>query len=540
MGSEPLSPPETIVSPVRSGSINTERRLGPITPNFELEYCDLSEAYLTPLSSLSETFEDRFANPFSSPVSEREEQIIPERPNKAAQQISMSERPRHFLNELFPELKELGPISNIVAVHRNSESGSRKEDSPSPQWTSTPLTLWSEEELDRELDLLDGGTQAPAQVQEISVDEESFAADIPALRKEENPVDGPYEYELSEVEYLTIQESEETEGECGAKGDVNEGGGSYQNNFTNFHPSIVDHYPHHFNDFPLEYYNQHGGIWGNPHHSGIRANPDWSQYPTPYHSFAFSMSPYEDSPQAYNDPALNAFAGSPVPMMHLDLGPYLDQPSAMETPPAHPFDMSNPMRPVVHSHNLEPVPSPLQAESAAARDDANNFLVQLRDQGISYKEIKARLNLSEAESTLRGRYRTLKKHKSERPRKPVWTPKDEELLVNLVTTSVLSHEEDDGSGKAGGAKWKIIGEEIYGLGGSHKFGPGTCKKKYQTLVDQGGAPSIEELEKRRSWTTRGGAVSERGAIQKVRRRRVAGRMGVKRADTTAEDEKDGE
>ncbi len=51
-------------------------------------------------------------------------------------------------------------------------------------------------------------------------------------------------------------------------------------------------------------------------------------------------------------------------------------------------------------------------------------LIEWKSQGLSYKEIKARGGFNEAESTLRGRYRTLTKPKHLRVRKPEWQQKD--------------------------------------------------------------------------------------------------------------------
>ena len=136
------------------------------------------------------------------------------------------------------------------------------------------------------------------------------------------------------------------------------------------------------------------------------------------------------------------------------------------------------------------------------RQDNNELLVRLRDQGVSYKEIKKRLNCPEAESTLRGRHRTLTKDKSQRVRKPVWADNDIRILINCVTSLILSPQnnqvsQERESGCKISARWKYISEEILRVGGSYKFGPGTCKKKYKELVETGAAPAIQELEKRR-------------------------------------------
>jgi len=65
-------------------------------------------------------------------------------------------------------------------------------------------------------------------------------------------------------------------------------------------------------------------------------------------------------------------------------------------------------------------PAPTNVAPAAPSDVIDRLLVFYRAQGRSYKSIKNELNLEEAESTLRGRHRTLTKPKSERLRKPVW------------------------------------------------------------------------------------------------------------------------
>lgn len=56
--------------------------------------------------------------------------------------------------------------------------------------------------------------------------------------------------------------------------------------------------------------------------------------------------------------------------------------------------------------------------------EQNLLLLRWRSQGISYKTIKERLGIDEAESTLRGRLRTLTKPKNERLRRPQWMEKD--------------------------------------------------------------------------------------------------------------------
>jgi len=163
------------------------------------------------------------------------------------------------------------------------------------------------------------------------------------------------------------------------------------------------------------------------------------------------------------------------------------------------------------------------------RQDNNELLVRLRDQGVSYKEIKKRLNCPEAESTLRGRHRTLTKDKSQRVRKPVWTDNDIRILINCVTSLILSPQnnqvsQERESGCKISARWKYISEEILRVGGSYKFGPGTCKKKYKDLVETGAAPAIQELEKRRGCR---GIEAREERCARLRGRRKSARRALK-------------
>lgn len=64
-------------------------------------------------------------------------------------------------------------------------------------------------------------------------------------------------------------------------------------------------------------------------------------------------------------------------------------------------------------------------------------LVEMRNKGMSYKEIKQAGKFREAVSTLRGRYRNLTTPAQERVRKPKWLPSDVRppLLVNIFPSS---------------------------------------------------------------------------------------------------------
>lgn len=60
----------------------------------------------------------------------------------------------------------------------------------------------------------------------------------------------------------------------------------------------------------------------------------------------------------------------------------------------------------------------------AERDAKNRFLVESKLSGMTYREIRLQGGFTEAESTLRGRFRTLTKSKSQRVRRPEWQDKD--------------------------------------------------------------------------------------------------------------------
>jgi hypothetical protein len=54
----------------------------------------------------------------------------------------------------------------------------------------------------------------------------------------------------------------------------------------------------------------------------------------------------------------------------------------------------------------------------------NTYLLEAKRRGVSYRDIKEYGEISDAESTLRGRYRMLTKSAEERVRRPVWEARD--------------------------------------------------------------------------------------------------------------------
>jgi hypothetical protein len=149
---------------------------------------------------------------------------------------------------------------------------------------------------------------------------------------------------------------------------------------------------------------------------------------------------------------------------------------------------------------VSPEPEPLWATLAQSsttaqamhhRDGKDDFLVRSKLAGMSYKEIRRQGKFSEAESTLRGRFRTLTKHKAARVRKPEWDDNDVSQLcsttvmqltfrqIRLLKKAVrkLTH----GDPKNCKVPWKQVAEYIANNGGSYHFGNATCRKRWDEL-----------------------------------------------------------
>ncbi|KAJ5210121.1 hypothetical protein N7491_009932 [Penicillium cf. griseofulvum] len=118
-------------------------------------------------------------------------------------------------------------------------------------------------------------------------------------------------------------------------------------------------------------------------------------------------------------------------------------------------------------------------------DERNTFLIDCKRRGLSYKDIKRVGGFKEAESTLRGRYRTLTKSKEQRVRKPKWQDKDIRLLCEAVSIHAETHDAyhsltniSMNMNEPPKVSWKKVAEHIWGNGGSYHFGNATCKKKW--------------------------------------------------------------
>ncbi|KAG6028161.1 hypothetical protein E4U19_001640 [Claviceps sp. Clav32 group G5] len=131
-------------------------------------------------------------------------------------------------------------------------------------------------------------------------------------------------------------------------------------------------------------------------------------------------------------------------------------------------------------HSASPVATQVtQPAMLNAKEYQDQILKADRQNGLSYKQIKAIRNFTVSESTLRGRYRNLMKSSHQRPRKPVWTERDVDLLKMAVPLFSFTA----GSRRV---SWKAVSEFIHTHGDSpYAFAFATCHKKWLELIEHG-------------------------------------------------------
>ncbi|KAK7739711.1 hypothetical protein SLS53_005680 [Cytospora paraplurivora] len=120
----------------------------------------------------------------------------------------------------------------------------------------------------------------------------------------------------------------------------------------------------------------------------------------------------------------------------------------------------------------------------SAKDD---FLVRSRLNGMKYSEIRKLGNYKEAESTLRGRFRTLVKPKEARVRTPQWQDIDDKLLREAVTKLAKPRDKSSSSN----IPWKAVADYISENGGTYHFGNNTCHRRWNFLNGKGG-PEVKK------------------------------------------------
>ena len=153
-----------------------------------------------------------------------------------------------------------------------------------------------------------------------------------------------------------------------------------------------------------------------------------SAYPPPDVSSQFMLQPNNPLADTYIDPS--AFPDPLLPSMptmlpmHHDINGF---PSG--------FDLSHPYDTPTYAFPTTPLPpTPALGEGTRRDTTRDSELLTLRQSGLSYRQIKKDYGFKEAESTLRGRFRTLTKPKGSRVRKPGW---GEETVSRFLALGAL-------------------------------------------------------------------------------------------------------
>ncbi|KAG9233999.1 hypothetical protein BJ875DRAFT_441720 [Amylocarpus encephaloides] len=122
-------------------------------------------------------------------------------------------------------------------------------------------------------------------------------------------------------------------------------------------------------------------------------------------------------------------------------------------------------------------PRPIMSGVGKLKKPEHDYLVRKRLEGVPYKDIKKDGKFTEAESTLRGRFRTLTKPPAERIRKPEWNDSD----VRLLRKAIQKLAPDRSSAKV---PWKKVAGYIGDNGGSYPFGYATCRRRWDELQEE--------------------------------------------------------
>ncbi|KAM0436662.1 hypothetical protein ACHAPT_002371 [Fusarium lateritium] len=123
----------------------------------------------------------------------------------------------------------------------------------------------------------------------------------------------------------------------------------------------------------------------------------------------------------------------------------------------------------------------IRLPAADDRDDMDRYIMECRNIGASYKEIREVGGFKEAESTLRGRYRTITKLPQERVRRPRWTVADARILFTATMEYVNAHGLDPTEKLK--LPWKSIENRMQQLGVSYRFGYGTLSRMWTRIVE---------------------------------------------------------
>ncbi|KAH7329418.1 hypothetical protein B0I35DRAFT_44732 [Stachybotrys elegans] len=132
------------------------------------------------------------------------------------------------------------------------------------------------------------------------------------------------------------------------------------------------------------------------------------------------------------------------------------------------------------AESLPPSPNkaqhPNQPPIFPDRAAEDQYILDMRKKGYSYKKIHELGGFDKEVSSLRGRHRVLTRDKSERVRKPQWTAEDRELLPTIVRQVRRQH------GGKKGLPWEKVAEAFRAHGGgSYPFSATACHKMWDTI-----------------------------------------------------------
>ncbi|KAG9187725.1 sulfate adenylyltransferase (ADP) / ATP adenylyltransferase [Alternaria panax] len=138
----------------------------------------------------------------------------------------------------------------------------------------------------------------------------------------------------------------------------------------------------------------------------------------------------------------------------------------------------NDSRPSVHTQSRiqDRLQVPRSAVAQAQREHNDQLLIEGKKRGETYKEIKLKMvGEKPAESTLRGRYRSLTKARKDRLEllDEIVQQEFDRIESNLQNPYSLSYDQ-----KILKVAWKKVAEFIADNGGSYHFGNATCKRRW--------------------------------------------------------------
>ncbi|RAH66224.1 uncharacterized protein BO66DRAFT_186004 [Aspergillus aculeatinus CBS 121060] len=160
----------------------------------------------------------------------------------------------------------------------------------------------------------------------------------------------------------------------------------------------------------------------SPDDSFQSSHDGWSDIPSPLAGVCPGKTGY---PDILPVPERQMTSQAPTYYQPLPTYSYQHQDSSTFAPSHHPPSPPfQPQLPPANGHVAIGIGGALRESTTRGSDAKNKLLIKYKQQGFSYKTIKEVCNFAEAESTLRGRYRTLTKPKHSRVRKPQWQDRD--------------------------------------------------------------------------------------------------------------------